>query len=947
MLTFSLGACATDTDSNSPNIFASSFGSKAVKQSKNDESKYHYFKLLNGLSVLLVSDEEAQKSSASLVVTTGSFDDPNEIPGLSHFLEHMLFLGTKKYPVVNEFPQYISQHGGIWNAYTSRDHTNYFFDIHTNNTYGALDRFAQFFVAPLLSKDFIDRERNAVHAEYKLQLRSDLWRDYAVFKTLVNPEHPLSKFNIGNIETLSKPEINDQMHQYLTNYYNARDMHLVIVSSIELHKLQEWVEELFAEIPNRSAPSPKEKFPKIFTPSTYNKHLVYKPIHKRETLNFIFSLPDTLPHYKIKPLTYLALLLGQEGTGSLHSYLKDMGWIDTLNVSNNRIDSSNATLSVTVTLTTKGKTRVKEIGNAIFYYIELLKNTKEHPRLYEEIHNISELEFDWSDKQSAITRARSIARNMQYYKPNDILAAPYLFTNFDLNTIKEYLSYLQPANVLLTQSSPDAKTNQVEKWFGVEYSSEKINKKYLKAWNTPSKVKSLHIQMPNPFLPQNLDLLSGSLTTQPKEFDSPDQLIKLWIAQDGRFKSPKSNLRLFFENKKLDWSAHDRLYLDFYLEALRNAINSETYSAIQAGIMFDITSELDGFSIGISGYTDKQVLLLSKILKSVNDIAISKSNFNDIKEKIEKELINAKKQKPYKASIQALSMLILEDKHSTSTLHAALPDITKNKLVKWRKSFFEDIGIQGLVHGNVTNKQIKHIYQGIKAHFPHSKPWKFEKNNVSVLQRPVDTSAWEVHSTYDDSAMLFYVQGRNGTYQEQLNFMLLDRIISSPYFHNLRTLKQLGYVVTARYSQHHKMPGISFIVQSPTVSANELVILSLDFIGNLFHQKVHNMTRDEFLVHKTSLLRELKKKPESLTEQTSFYINNINLNNHQFNRRQLLAETLESMSIESFRRFYDMFKELTLQRRIVIYHKGKFIDEDYRRLGTPVRTESTFKTNRI
>lgn len=55
--------------------------------------------------------------------------DPWNLPGLAHFCEHMLFLGTDKYPSENEYSKFISSHGGITNAYTATDHTNYHFDI--------------------------------------------------------------------------------------------------------------------------------------------------------------------------------------------------------------------------------------------------------------------------------------------------------------------------------------------------------------------------------------------------------------------------------------------------------------------------------------------------------------------------------------------------------------------------------------------------------------------------------------------------------------------------------------------------------------------------------------------------------------------------------------------------------------------------------------------------
>ena len=71
----------------------------------------------------------------------GYLSDPPAIPGLAHFLEHMLFMGTTKYPKEDEYESYLSKHGGSSNAYTSMENTNYFFDVSVDHFEGALDRY--------------------------------------------------------------------------------------------------------------------------------------------------------------------------------------------------------------------------------------------------------------------------------------------------------------------------------------------------------------------------------------------------------------------------------------------------------------------------------------------------------------------------------------------------------------------------------------------------------------------------------------------------------------------------------------------------------------------------------------------------------------------------------------------------------------------------------------
>ena len=99
--------------------------------------------LSNGVRVVLVADAEADKSAAVVSVGVGSMQDPRAYQGLAHFLEHMLFMGTRKYPNESEYSTFISSHGGSRNAFTSPDVTTYFFDIPNEYLSPAMDRLAQ------------------------------------------------------------------------------------------------------------------------------------------------------------------------------------------------------------------------------------------------------------------------------------------------------------------------------------------------------------------------------------------------------------------------------------------------------------------------------------------------------------------------------------------------------------------------------------------------------------------------------------------------------------------------------------------------------------------------------------------------------------------------------------------------------------------------------------
>lgn len=94
-----------------------------IVKSQQDNRDYRGLQLSNGLKVLLISDPATDKAAAAMTVDVGHMSDPENLPGLAHFCEHMLFLGTKKYPNENAYSTYLSENGGTSNASTYADNT--------------------------------------------------------------------------------------------------------------------------------------------------------------------------------------------------------------------------------------------------------------------------------------------------------------------------------------------------------------------------------------------------------------------------------------------------------------------------------------------------------------------------------------------------------------------------------------------------------------------------------------------------------------------------------------------------------------------------------------------------------------------------------------------------------------------------------------------------------
>ncbi len=189
-------------------------------KAKTDLRSYEVFALPNQLRVLAISDPKSNYSAASMDVAVGSFSDPRGVQGLAHFCEHMLFLGTERYPDEHEYSNYLQTHGGGDNAFTSTQETNYYFSVESAYLEHALDMFAWFFIDPLFTPNATGREMNAVNSEHEKNLQSDGWRQWQLLKHVSNPDHPFSQFSTGTIETLNRSNISDYLNDYYNTFYD-------------------------------------------------------------------------------------------------------------------------------------------------------------------------------------------------------------------------------------------------------------------------------------------------------------------------------------------------------------------------------------------------------------------------------------------------------------------------------------------------------------------------------------------------------------------------------------------------------------------------------------------------------------------------------------------------------------------------------------------------------
>ena len=165
----------------------------------------------------------------------------------------MLFLGSKKYPKENHFDDTLKCHGGNSNAYTALFETVYYFSVNNNYLEKILDIFSRFFIDPLFDKDSVSREINAINSEHMKNYHNDMWRLNYFLTTLSDKNSIINKFNTGNLDTLNKENVREEMIKFYNNYYCSDNITVAIITPDKISKVDNIFSKIFNQIPNKKS----------------------------------------------------------------------------------------------------------------------------------------------------------------------------------------------------------------------------------------------------------------------------------------------------------------------------------------------------------------------------------------------------------------------------------------------------------------------------------------------------------------------------------------------------------------------------------------------------------------------------------------------------------------------------------------------------------------------
>ncbi|WP_105214239.1 insulinase family protein [Pseudoalteromonas sp. T1lg22] len=916
--------------------------------SPNDKRAYETLKLDNEIEVILVSDPSAEKSAAALSVGVGLLNDPMTQQGMAHYLEHMLFLGTERYPDTQGYSDFMTKNGGAHNAYTWLDITNYMFKVN-NDAYGeALDRFSDFFKSPKLYPQYTDKEKNAVNAEWSMRREMDFFGQFKLARKMMG-EHPANRFLIGNLETLGDKE-GSSLHQetvdFYNTYYSSNIMKVAMISNRPLNEMRQLAKQYFADIKNKGIDKPGVTHALNYE-NVGGKRVHYKPNEDVKQLKLDFIIENNRDDFAYKPNRFVSYLLSNEMPGSPAQILRDKGWVSQLSVSDSYNKYGNyGELNVNVELTDAGMQNREEILATIMRYIELIKANGVDAKYFSEIRTSLNNQFQFLEKSDEFGYVSALTQSMQDYPLNNAINAPYYYAEFNERAINEVLDQLNADTLRVWYVSKGEQTDSKLHFYDGEYRIEDISAEEQASWQQPSQF-ALALPSVNRLLPEHFDIKTAAANTEQKPSISYDKNgVKVWLQPSQYFaEQPKGVVEVYVNSPKAQQDIKAGVLLSLWADLYSLSQAALSTEAAIAGMAVNMDPG-NGFSLSVGGFTDKQPVLLSEALGNLK-LDVEPQAFAQAVDRYTRGLQNAKKQFPFYQAFGLYSDLVRSGSHDSEQLIATANSVTVADLNALMDDVLSRNNVRVFAFGNYDDASVAAIAQSIAKALPEqqidsdytrSKTWKPKAGETYVVQKDIEVA---------DVAIIDMAYHPQSGYAQKAAAAVLQGHFRTVAFDKLRTEEQLAYAVGATARPLEDYAGIGLYIQTPVKDAKAMQA-RFDEFKVQYAKVLAELDEATFAQLKNASLVALKEQPKNLTDELSRLMPDWYRERFEFDSRAKLLAAVEALTLKDMQDFYQQTMMNPEAARLNVQLRGtKFADKPFADLPKQTKIESVADFHRV
>lgn len=924
---------------------------------KNDTREYEYIELDNKMKIILIYDPDTLVSAAAMTVGVGFYEDYDKadetFQGIAHFLEHMLFMGTAKYPSVNYFMSFLNKSGGNTNAFTTGESTNYYFDVPNEFFEEGLDVFGQFFIGPLFKSETIEKEIDAINSEHSKNYNSDTWRIDRIVRELAFEDHPYHHFGCGTKKTLSKKNIREKLLEFHETYYSSNVMNLVIYSNILIKQIKKLVTNIFDLVTNKNVViiNNYNVFKKL--PVTVNAI----PIIDKNYLKIYIQIPQELDSninntYKYQSLQYIYNLLSHEAHGTLLYYLKKQ------DLSNNTIvvldDTDRYVISImlSIDLTDTGFNNLELIISMVYNYINLIKTQGITEWQYDEFRKIAQITFDYEPRISPSSYVMNICTNMLRYPISHVLIGHNYFTKFKpkvVETIDLMLTYLTHHNaiyiILSKKFNNNNDTNMIrEKWFNIKY---KIVETLSYNPNLAKHIKFL-LPLPNKLLPKNIKLFQkGSLVAWDASYPrlvTDITNLRIYFKQDHTYNSPFVSANIILYNNEIYDTPRKYLAFLIYQSVIEKKLSKLSSYAAYVNTDFTINIENTGIYFDVSSYTSNVKYLLSKLINTFERLEVSEKSFITCKNNIKTDLQNSIYSPLINIATRYFREKISTKYFNTNTLIKVIDKIKLKEIEQIKEYCKNNCKVDCLIQGNYLEEMIEDIPELLKTFISPNLITHDVTDGILTLALPVNTLTRSINliipintgqeevyirnnfNQGDNNSCIiifFEIGGKKNEYVTNWDFkfsklLILYEMLNEEFFYQLRSVEQSGYIVACQIKNigTNLIPiwGFQFIIQSSNKSPSLLKTRIKKFIKK-YEEEIKNMSEEVISKYKSASIHHLTKPCDNIFEETNKNMSKI-LSGLPFDYNKRIAKIIDLINKEKLIKFYNKHLIAKKTRRI-------------------------------
>jgi insulysin len=845
---------------------------------KNETRIFDTEILKNGIKTVCVYDKDTDKTSVTVSINIGSYSNPKDFQGLSHFLEHMLFLGSKKYPDEKYYNNNIKKYGGFSNAWTNMFETVYYFSVFNDGVEHLMDIFSRFFIDPLFNENAVQREINAVNSEHQKNINDDYWREHQIIKNLANKDNKWNTFATGSNKTMNNKTIRAAMIKFYNQFYVSENISVCIVSNIDIKNQKNLLKSTFGNIPFKLKKEITIQKP-IY--DNFGKTFQIIPLSDIQRVKYIWEInPGFTKTNKIYKI--ILELLTMLNKNSLSNFLKVNGLAEYCYVN---IEEEVGLFILNINLTKLGLTKLNLIDGYVNYTINNLFS-KDLTKIIEYYRKINQLIFDNSDKMNSLVESHILAINMHKYNLNELLSGPELIPNISLkidNTIKQQFN--KCIKLLISQDSKII-NKIIDENYGTVYGE--ITNIY-----SPEILFNLEFNIDNPFL----DLKIQNNLKLCENLETPIFIKnRFWFSGVTKFNEDIIKGGLIFNNTKYFDTPKSYIYTVLAIECLTFYLNQELYNifALHFYISLGMNNIYNNITLNYSCLNDPIKLnqFIDKTLQLIKSPVIPDkvlvSNIMLLKE----NYLNINNSNPWDYSSYYMSSKLIENDYLIEPLIKEIDKVNKKELLNFISTLFDNTPISVLFCGALYNhqlpKNIPLIEKGILL----------PQYNFTKIELPKDIILFHPNKEEKSNCVTITYELGNFEPNKWVHTFMTYLILEQPFFEELRTKKQLGYLVNfnlINYGDNY------YIVQKVQSDKNCKILLNEinNFNKNIFNI-INKINLDEWKISATNYLNE---KENSLSDIFNKFFSEIINRKYLFNRKQILIQNLINISIDTLKKF--------------------------------------------